>query len=182
MPADTDRHYTIRRARAEELPALGQLLVHAYASLPGMPRIDQQPEYYQMLSDVARRAGNPGITVLAAVGDSGEILGCVDFIEDMTQYGTAGAASRISDAAGVRLLAVSAEHRGKGIGRALTQSCIERARSLGRSAVVLHTTRVMQVAWKMYESIGFERFPEIDFRQGNLDVFGFRISLARQGS
>jgi len=42
---------------------------------------------------------------------------------------------------------------------------------------VLHTTRVMQTAWAMYEGLGFVRFPEIDFRQGSLDVFGFRLDL-----
>jgi hypothetical protein len=30
----------------------------------------------------------------------------------------------------------------------------------------------------MYEGLGFVRFPDIDFRQGNLDVFGFRLNLA----
>jgi hypothetical protein len=37
----------------------------------------------------------------------------------------------------------------------------------------------MQTAWAMYERLGFVRFPEIDFRQGNLEVFGFQLSLPR---
>ena len=32
----------------------------------------------------------------------------------------------------------------------------------------------MQVAWKMYEALGFIRYPEIDFQQGSFDVFGFQ--------
>ena len=71
--------------------------------------------------------------------------------------------------------------RGKGVGKALTQFCIERARKLGKARIVLHTTLMMQTAWAMYERLGFARFPEIDFRQGNLEVFGFQLALARRG-
>jgi hypothetical protein len=37
----------------------------------------------------------------------------------------------------------------------------------------------MQIAWKMYEGLGFQRAEELDFMQGNLPVFGFRLPLAR---
>ena len=29
----------------------------------------------------------------------------------------------------------------------------------------------------MHEGLGFARFPEIQFRQGNLYVFGFRLDI-----
>jgi len=29
----------------------------------------------------------------------------------------------------------------------------------------------------MYEGLGLVRLPDIDFRQGSLDVFGFRLDL-----
>jgi ribosomal protein S18 acetylase RimI-like enzyme len=66
-----------------------------------------------------------------------------------------------------------------GIGKALTQFCVDEARRLGRAQVILHTTRAMQTAWGMYERMGFERFPEIDFQQGKLEVYGFRLALNR---
>jgi ribosomal protein S18 acetylase RimI-like enzyme len=111
------------------------------------------------------------------VRDDGELLGCVDLIDDMTAYGAGGAATQLSDAVGVRLLAVAAQSRGHGVGRARTRDGLDVARALGRSSVVLHTTRAMQTAWGMYERLGFERFAALDFRQGNLDVFGFRLRL-----
>ena len=80
-------------------------------------------------------------------------------------------------AAGIRLLAVAPAARGRGVGKALTRECVERARALGRSSVVLHTTRAMQTAWRMYEQLGFRRSPDLDFRQGALEVFGFELSL-----
>jgi GNAT superfamily N-acetyltransferase len=169
---------TIRPARPEEYEALGRMLVAAYAALPGMPSPAEQPDYYAMLADVAARAARPALTVLVAADAGGKLLGSIDFIDDMTQYGSGGSASTVTDAAGVRLLAVEDAARGKGVGKALTLFCIDRARELGKHRLVLHTTRVMQAAWTMYEALGFVRFPDIDFRQGNLDVFGFRLNLA----
>jgi ribosomal protein S18 acetylase RimI-like enzyme len=149
------------------------LVADVYASLSGMPGVDEQPGYYKMLREVEQRRS----TVFAAVDEAAELLGCVDFIDDMQHYGAGGTASRLPDAAGIRLLAVKPEWRGSGIGKALTGFCIERARSLGRSRVILHTTGAMQTAWGMYERLGFERLPEIDFSQGRLAVFGFQLAL-----
>lgn len=170
-------HFVIRPARPDEHPRIGRLTVAAYAALPGMPGVDEQPDYYAMLLDVARRARNPAIRVFVAVRDDGELLGCVNLIDDMAFYGSGGAASSLTDAAGIRLLAVAAVSRGHGVGKALTRYCIDAARALGRSSVVLHTTRAMHIAWGMYERLGFERVAALDFRQGDLDVFGFRLRL-----
>lgn len=169
--------FTIRQARADEHAALGRMLVAAYAGLPGMPTVDEQPEYYATLADVAGRAARPALTVFVAAGPGGELYGSIDFIDDMRHYGSGGAAATIVDAAGVRFLAVNDAFRGKGAGTALTRFCIERARKLGKVRLVLHTTRIMQAAWRLYETLGFVRFPEIDFRQGTLDVFGFQLTV-----
>ena len=176
MPSSTST-LTIRPARPAEYEALGKMLVAAYAALPGMPSSAEQPDYYAMLADVAARARKPALTVFVATDAGGNPLGSIDFIDDMTQYGSGGTASTVTDAAGVRLLAVEDAARGKGVGKALTLFCIDRAREIGKRRLVLHTTRVMHAAWAMYEGLGFVRFPEIDFRQGNLDVFGFLLSL-----
>jgi len=167
----------IRQAWPEELPALGALVAEAYAALPGMPGPDEQPGYYTMVRDATARAATPGYRILAAVRRNGELVGSADFIEEMAHYGSGGSASRRTDAAGIRLLAVSPGARGQGIGRALTRGCIERARALGRAAVVLHTTRAMETAWRMYEQLGFRRSPDLDFRQVALEVSGFELAL-----
>ncbi len=169
--------FTIRQARADEYAALGKLLVSAYAALPGMPSPAEQPDYYAMLENVAARAAKPALRVFVAADATGHLLGSVDFIDDMAQYGSGGTASTVTNAVGIRLLAVDNAARGQGVGKALTQFCIERARELGKARIVLHTTLMMQTAWTMYERLGFARFPEIDFRQGNLEVFGFQLNL-----
>jgi len=171
----------IRQARADEYATLGKLLVGAYAALPGMPSPAEQPDYYAMLANVAARAAKPALVVFVALDEAEQLLGSVDFIEDMAQYGSAGTASSVTNAVGIRLLAVDNAFRGKGVGKALTQFCIDRAREFGKARIVLHTTQAMQTAWAMYERLGFARFPEIDFRQGNLEVFGFQLSLPGAG-
>src|SRR5215469_10930172 len=110
-----DTHpFEIRPARAEELSALGNLVADAYAALPGMPGPDVQPGYYAMVRDAEARARIPGYRILAAVAPSGALQGSADFIEEMAHYGSGGTAPKRSDAAGIRLLAVSPGARGRG--------------------------------------------------------------------
>lgn len=180
--ADSDAFtFTIRPVRPEEAETLGQLLVAVYAELPGMPAVADQPEYYGMLRDVAKRTQAPARSIFAAIDGDGALLGSVDFIGDMQHYGSGGSAGTIRAAAGIRLLAVTPAGRGQGVGKALTRHCIQQAQALGRSAVILHTTRSMATAWGMYERMGFARFPELDFQQGKLEVFGFRLELLDRG-
>ena len=164
----------IRKARSEEHATLGRILVSAFAALPGMPSVDEQPDYYAAMSDVARRAAEPSRTIFVAAGPAGELLGSIDFIADMQHYGADGVET-IADAAGLRFLAVNAVHRGKGAGKALTRFCIAHARALGKARLVLHSTRLMTSAWTLYEGLGFVRFPEIDLKQGDFEVLGFQL-------
>src|SRR5262245_60691356 len=168
--------FVIREAREDEHDELGGLLVTVYAGLEGFPGPAEQPAYYEMLAGIGRLAAQPDTTLLVAVDDDGggRLLGGVVYVADTRSYGAGGAAREERDAAGFRLLGVRQEARGRGVGRALAVACIERARGAGRRRVVLHTTRAMQVAWAMYEGLGFARAPELDFVQERLEVFGFR--------
>jgi GNAT superfamily N-acetyltransferase len=178
MPSHPHCKYSIRKAHPTEFSVLGDLTVDVYASLPGMPAVAEQADYYGVLRDVEKRAHTPATSVFTAVSDSGEVLGTVNFFTDMRQYGSGGAANSISNAAGIRYLVVKPERRGCGIGRSLTAYCISLARDLGKSAMILHTTKAMPTAWAMYERMGFLRCAELDFQQGALEVFGFRLDLA----
>ena len=62
----------------------------------------------------------------------------------------------------MRLVGVHPDGRGKGIGRALTEECIRRARLDGAIAVGLYTSSIMTTAQALYERIGFAREPEHD--------------------
>ncbi|MCG8615394.1 MAG: GNAT family N-acetyltransferase, partial [Desulfobacterales bacterium] len=132
--------------RPEDYEVLGRMTVDVYAGLPDMPGPEIQPDYYAMLADVRARATGPGTEILVAVSDIATLLGGVTFVRDMSAYNSGGNASTYTEHAGIRLLVVSPDARRQGVGKALTQSCIRRAKDLGRKGVVLHTTRAMAVA------------------------------------
>lgn len=168
---------TIRDVRPEECAALGQLLVDVYARLDGFPSPQEQPRYYAMLADIGDFTSRKDARVLVAVDAEGTLLGGVVYFGDMTQYGSGGTATSITDAAGMRLLGVSPAARGRGVGRRLTEACVAVARSQGHARMVLHTTEAMRLAWGMYERLGFQRAHDLDFMQGTLPVFGFSLAL-----
>ncbi|RTE87752.1 MULTISPECIES: GNAT family N-acetyltransferase [Gammaproteobacteria] len=169
--------YVIETAKNEHFDAVGELLVQVYSALDGFPSPDEQPKYYAMLRNVGDLTEEPTIDILIAKTHDNSILGAVVFFSDMKHYGSGGTATQEKDAAGFRLLAVSPTARGLGLGKALTEACIQRAKNMGRKQVVIHSTRAMQVAWHLYENIGFQRSTDLDFKQESLPVFGFRLTL-----
>ena len=56
----------------------------------------------------------------------------------------------------IRMLVVEPAARGRGIGRRLTDECIERARRANAPLISLHTSPAMEVALAMYLKMGFE--------------------------
>lgn len=168
---------TVRAARRDEHAALGRLLVEVYSQLDGFPTPAAQPTYYAMLADIGRFADKRDAQLLVALDGAGALIGGVVYFGDMAEYGSGGTATKEANASGIRLLGVSAKARGLGVGRALTLECIRLARERGHAQVVLHTTQAMQVAWALYEKLGFVRSSDLDFMQGELPVFGFRLRL-----
>lgn len=169
--------YSIRNASIAEFEAIGKLMVMVYSQLDGFPKESEQPGYYDMLRRVGELTSQPGTELLVAVDEKEEIAGAVVFFNDMKNYGSGGTATREPNASGFRLLAVHPAHRGRGLGKTLTVECIRKAEANQSANLVIHTTRAMQAAWKMYEELGFKRAPDLDFLQGELPVFGFRLRL-----
>lgn len=167
----------IRGLQPDEHDTLGRLMVQVYSSLEGFPTPLEQPHYYELLANIGRFAEKPGVRVLVAMTGAGELAGGVVYFGDMAQYGSGGIATTIPNASGIRLLGVDPRFRGGGVGKALTNACIQLARDAGHREVILHTTAPMQVAWKMYERLGFVRAKELDFLQEGYPVLGFRMSI-----
>lgn len=169
--------FAIRDLRPGEAPALGRLLVDVYSRLEGFPGPEEQPGYYRMLAGIGDFAERDGVRVLVACAPTGELLGGVVYFGDMAQYGSGGTACEVRNASGIRLLGVAPAARGLGVGKSLTLACIALARQAGHAEVVLHTTQAMRLAWDMYARLGFERSGDLDFLQGSLPVYGFRLRL-----
>jgi GNAT superfamily N-acetyltransferase len=78
----------------------------------------------------------------------------------------------------VRLLAVAPAARGHGVGKALMQECIRRARQSGSPAITLHTNDFMQTAVRLYERLGFVWAPELDAEPApGIISKGYRLAL-----
>lgn len=167
--------YKIRNAEPHEYGEIGKLLVDVYAQLDGFPKPSELPGYYKMLAQVGELANKPQTEILVATTHDNKIMGAVVYFNDMIHYGSGGTATQEQNAAGFRLLAVNPSARGHGIGKQLTMVCIQKAQGGGKHQLIIHTTKAMQTAWAMYESVGFKRAEDLDFIQGQLPVYGFKM-------
>lgn len=169
--------FNIRNAKASEFEALGKIMVKVYSQLEGFPNESEQPEYYKMLANIGKLTEKEHTELIVAVSPEGKIVGGVVFFSDMKSYGSGGTATKIKNASGFRLLAVDDSFRGKGLGKLLSKECINKAKGLKHKKLIIHSTESMKIAWGMYERLGLLRFHEIDFSQGELPVFGFKLAL-----
>jgi GNAT superfamily N-acetyltransferase len=142
----------IRPIEEPEIQPLGDLIVAAYRSQG--PLSDQ---YAATLRDVASRVRST--TVLVAVNGAGELLGGVTYVGDSdNEY--AEFTGRGDSA--FRMLAVDPTSQGGGVGRALVEAVIERARSDGKQRLTLITAPWMEAAHRLYARMGFVPAPELD--------------------
>ncbi|GAA2740355.1 GNAT family N-acetyltransferase [Terrabacter aerolatus] len=148
--------FTIRPVRPEDHERLGDLTAAAYLD-DGLLDFGSGDPYLEVLRDVAGRAEHA--EVLVAVDPDGRVLGGVAFV------GGPGPFADIArdGEAEFRTLAVAPAARGRGVGAALVQGCIDRARALGRQRVVLSTQPTMHAAHRVYERFGFTRARERDW-------------------
>jgi ribosomal protein S18 acetylase RimI-like enzyme len=145
----------IRRAREDELTAVGDLTVAAYAEwLEG-----ERDPYAEHLRNAEARFRDAELFVAVDQGDHG-LLGCVTICPE----GSPWREIALADEGEFRMLAVAPEARGRGVGRALTQFCLDRFREVGASAIVLSTLPEMTAAHRIYARLGFERTPDRDWR------------------
>ena len=78
----------------------------------------------------------------------------------------------------VRLLAVAPSARRQGVGAALMTECVRRARKEGAQFLTLHTNTLMRAAIRLYERMGFKRYPEFDFSvSDDVTVRGYHLDL-----
>ena len=130
-----------------------------------------ESSYVRTLRDVEGRARD-AVVLVAVEGDS--VLGAVTYVPGPGPY----AEFDDLDAAGIRMLAVAPEAQGRGVGTALVRECLDRARSEGRSRVVLHSTPWMVTAGRIYPRLGFRRAPERDWAPApEVELVGYVLEL-----
>jgi GNAT superfamily N-acetyltransferase len=169
----TSKQLHIRDAHADERAAIRDLTLAAYA------------EYATIMTPTAwaalRQAVIAGLDAEGAVErivaeQDGALLGSVMLYSPAANaYGDAVAVASWPE---LRLLAVAAAARGQGVGTALVEECMRRARHAGAGALGLHTSESLQAAIRMYERMGFVRAPAGDFRPDGAElVMAYCVAL-----
>lgn len=151
----------VRELRPHEYAEAGRVTAEAYREFvrPGEPPWE---EYLVHLADVAGRADRT--TILAAV-ENGRIVGTATLELD-GRVDEAEDGPLRPDEAHIRMLGVDRAARGRGVARALMDTCEDLARARDRHLMTLNTTRRMDAAQRMYPALGYERGPDRVFDDG----------------
>lgn len=165
----------VRDAHDGERGIIREVTLAAYAELARV----MEPPAWAGLDGAVRAALDtevPGVERIVAER-AGKVVGSVMLYHPSTDaYG--GAVKRVSWPE-LRLLAVSPAARGAGVGQALVDECVRRARAMGAGELGLHTSHSLRAAVRMYERMGFVRAPEFDFQpEGAELVMAYRLPLA----
>ncbi len=169
---------SIREALPDERAQATAITLAAYAEYARLLR----PEYWESYRQHIAASLEDVSTwhQLVAVRADRALVGTALYCPPGTSFGEDVETAAVSvDCPEVRLLAVAPAGRGAGVGRALMEACVARARASGAAALVLHTMEMMKAARSIYEKMGFVRDPELDFQPArDWYVEGFRLDLA----
>jgi|SRR5437879_6579100 len=162
----------IREARPDEYEDVGEVVALAYEPY-GSPDDPGWVEHLQLVRKVADRAQRT--VVLAAVED-GRVVGSAT----IELFGVIGDDDRElpADWAFLRMVGVHPAAQGQGIGRALVDEVLTRARAAGKRWVGLRSTPQMQAAHRLYQSLGFVRDQSLDYPlESDYTLLGYRLDL-----
>ncbi len=161
----------VRRAREDELDRAGRVVADAYRVGQATP-----DPYLDVVADARGRSGDG--EVLVAVDDDGTVLGSVTYTAPPSPL----AELSREDEAEFRMLGVDAGAQGSGVGTALVQACLDRARDSGRAGMVLCTQTWMTSAHRVYERFGFERDPGRDWEPvPGVALLAYRLRFSEPG-
>ena len=162
----------IRDARPEDLDEVARLLKEAYRQYARQMPEEDWNSYLGDITDVRSRLEKSELIVAEI---DGRLAGSV------TLYYPGATRHWPEDWAGIRLLGVHPDYRGRGIGRALMDECVRRCREKGIKTIGLHTSILMDVARRMYEKMGFQRAPEFDHViEPNVVIMAYRLDIPVQ--
>ncbi len=141
----------IRDARPEELEDVARLSVAAYREFA--PAVGDDT-WARMERNLSRFGGDSPDAVTVVAELDGRLVGTVEYLRPGGKR--QGLVQAVPEAeACIGRLGVDPGYRGRGIGRALTEECIRRARADGATTIGLATRDAMVAARSMYESMGF---------------------------
>ncbi|GAA2072012.1 GNAT family N-acetyltransferase [Streptomyces albiaxialis] len=163
----------MRDAHADEYGAVGELTGKVYVG-DGLLEFGESDGYLETLRDAATRAAQAEL--LVATAPNGKVLGTVTYVGDGGPYAELAGETE----AEFRMLAVDGAARGRGIGEALVQTCIDRTRLRAKTGIVICSQPHMRAAHRLYERFGFRRAPSRDWNPvegSDLTLQAFTLTL-----
>jgi len=156
QPATTPGAVRVRRAVDRDLPDVGEITAAAYVS-DGF--VSGNQEYLTQLRNAVARFTSAEVWVAVDVVTD-EVLGSVTFCPIGSPYREI---ARTDEEAEFRMLSVRPSARRRGCARLLVSRCLDRARELGHTRMVLCSDERMLSAQRLYGELGFRRLPERDW-------------------
>ena len=171
----------IRRAAKHEVPEIEALCVAAYEQYrDAIP----PPIFGAYMEDFRNLSSRWDDAQFLVAEIDGRIAGSALLYADASSEGS----GLPKGWAGFRKLAVHPSWRGRGVGRKISEKCVQMARWIGAPAVGVHTAAFMEAACNIYEQMGFRRCPEHDLRVseilgiddtvGDVRLIAYRLDLA----
>jgi ribosomal protein S18 acetylase RimI-like enzyme len=163
--ADRPGRVEVRRAEMSDTATIGDLSVRAYVD-GGL--VSANDGYADQLADAQSRLDGAELWVATV---DGAIRGSVTFCPPGSVYREV-AGPREGE---FRMLAVDPAGRRQGLGKALTQRCLDRCAELGLGALVLCSLADNVAAQSLYASMGFSRETALDWEPApGVRLIGFR--------
>lgn len=138
--------YILRTYRETDREQVDALAVAAFAQYSR--HYDDWPGFSKKISQMSKLTESAEMIVAEI---DGKVVGAVVYVKPNQPKADFFKA----EWAVIRMLVVSPDARGQGIGRALTEMCLQYAKRDGVKTVALHTSGIMRVALAMYLKMGF---------------------------
>jgi ribosomal protein S18 acetylase RimI-like enzyme len=152
------RGFVVRDARDGDLPTVAALLREVFVTEGWLGDAANGPTL-----DGIRLQASTGTLLIAEDIRSVNLLGSVALVTVRSPFAELASALR----AEISARAVRAGARGRGVGQALVQECMQRSAAMGLEETALSTQAEMAAAMSLYERIGFRRRRDLDFRVEN---------------
>lgn len=153
-------------------------MVGVYSGLKGFPQPEDFPQYYDLLLHIGRLTEKPKTSLLIASDNNKAVLGAVVYLGDMSNYGSKGLATQEKKCRRNPIFGSFSQCQRIG-NRKSSDICLYpkgKGFRLGPSDPA-HYLDDDDCLEDVRKKMGFQRAYELDFDQGDLHVFGFRLLL-----
>ena len=140
----------IRELTPTDAATFQELRLYALQESPSAFGSSYEEEHDRPLEVVAERLGAENNHVYGAFTEAGGLIGVIGLFQEQRV--------KTRHNAFIWGMYVAPQHREHGVGRALMEAALSRARELGLRKVTLAVNSANQAAVRLYESCGFEQY------------------------